>query len=85
MRTFKYKQGQRFRVIVKGVSVYTDARTIRWQFGDQVRTNDAVQSALTSLERMNNGIKSAVGLCGRWNDMEVQIDELTDTLTYKAA
>lgn len=76
MKTFKYKQSQKFRVIVQGVSVYTDARAIRWQFGDQISTNAAVQSALTSLERMNNGIKSAVGLCGTWNSMSVQIDEL---------
>lgn len=33
----KFKQAQKFRVIVNGVSVYTTAKQIRWGFGDFVR------------------------------------------------
>jgi hypothetical protein len=75
-KTFKYKQSQKFRVIVKGVSVYTTAKQIRWQFGDQLSTNAAVAASLRELERMNASMKGAVGLCGTWCDMSVQIDEM---------
>jgi hypothetical protein len=60
-KTFKYKQSQKFRVIVKGVSVYTTAKQIRWQFGDQLSTNAAVAASLCELERMNASMKGAVG------------------------
>lgn len=76
MRTFKYNQSQKFRVIVKGVSVYVTAKQITQGIGDQVATNSAVTFALKSLEDMNATEKSAVGLCGNWNGISVQINEL---------
>jgi len=75
MAAFKYKQSQKFRVIVSGVSVYTTAKQIRWAFGDSVAVNEAVTSALQSLERMKAG-GSAVGLAGNWNGLSVQLSEL---------
>ena len=76
MRTFKYKQSQKFRVIVKGVSVYVTAKQIILGIGDQTVTNSAVALSLKSLERMNAIEKGAVGLCGTWDGLSVQIDEL---------
>lgn len=71
MRKFKFAQSQKFRVIVNKVSVYVTAKQIRDQFGDVVRINDAVVSALSELQKMH---PDAVGLCGRWQDVDVQID-----------
>ena len=75
-KTFKYKQSQKFRVIIGQVSVYVTAKQIIWGIGDGVETNAAVASALQSLQNMNSVAKETVGLCGTWNGMAVQIDEL---------
>ena len=68
----KFKQTQKFRVIVNGVSVYTTAKQIRWQFGDQISTNAAVTYALTTLEALND-TENTIGLSTRHNGVEVQI------------
>lgn len=69
----KFKQAQKFRVIVSGVSVYTTAKQIRWGFGDQIKTNAAVYGAFCQLQ---DAAPSANGLCCRINDVDVQIDTL---------
>lgn len=76
MAAFKYKQSAKFRVIVKGVSVYTTAKQIRWSLGDMAAVNNAVSAALASLENMKSDSNMAVGLVGRWHDMEVQLSEI---------
>ena len=75
-KVFKFKDSQRFRIIIKGVSVYTTAKQIRWGIGDFISVNDAVASALRALENMKQGQGEAVGLAGSWNEMQVQIDML---------
>ena len=42
----KFKQAQKFRVIVNGVSVYTTAKQIRWGFGDLCARDHALQNTL---------------------------------------
>jgi hypothetical protein len=72
----KFKQTQKFRVIVKGVSVYVTAKQIRWGFGDQISTNAAVYAAFTSLQDMKAVDNATVGLCARYGEVDVQIDTL---------
>jgi hypothetical protein len=69
----KFKQSQKFRVIVKGVSVYVTAKQIIWGIGDQISTNAAVHAAFTSLQNMKTDQNATVGLCARYNDIDVQI------------
>lgn len=69
----QFKQGQKFRVIVNGVSVYTTAKQIRWGFGDFVSINHAVESAFVQLQ---NAMKTTTGLCTRVGEVDVQIDTL---------
>ena len=63
----------RFRVIVDNVSFYATAKQIRTGVGDFTRCNNAVQKALTELEREMESIPVR-GLAGCWENMNVQLD-----------
>lgn len=69
----KFKQAQKFRVIVKGVSVYTTAKQIRDGFGDQISTNTAVREAFRALQ---DSTPTATGICMRVGLIDVQLDTL---------
>jgi hypothetical protein len=71
MKFKQFKQSQKFRVIVKGVSVYVTAKQIRWGFGDQLTTNAAVHAAFHSLTNMK-----AAGEPNR-HVVKIQLDEHT--------
>ena len=74
----RFKQGQRFRVIVGTACFYATAKQIRNGVGDFTKCNSATQKALDSLEytRANGSIanQSACGLAGTWEGMHVQLD-----------
>lgn len=71
-----FKQGQKLRVIVNGVSVYTTAKQIRMQFGDFTAINNAVTGAMNYLEDLRQDEPEMAGLCGRWDGVDVQINTL---------
>ena len=71
------KKSQKLRVIVNSVSFYTTAGQIRSNVGDSTRINEAVLTALISLQFQRKATKNcAVGLAGRWNNVDVQLDIL---------
>jgi len=73
----RFKQGQRFRVIVGESCFYATAKQIRNGVGDFVKCNAATQKALESLEftRSGKGIdQCAVGLAGTWEGLNVQLN-----------
>ena len=76
--SFKFKQGQRFRVIVSNACFYATAKQIRDGVGDFVQCNQAVREALRSLQdtRSGSGIadQCAVGLAGTWEGLQVQLN-----------
>jgi hypothetical protein len=72
----KFKQAQKFRVIVKGVSVYVTAKQIRWGFGDQISTNAAVYAAFTRLQEMKSVENATLGLGATFAGIDIQIDAL---------
>ena len=74
----RFKQTQRFRVIVEAVSFYATARQIRNGVGDFYTCNAATQKALEALEftRSGEGVadQCAVGIAGRWEGFNVQLN-----------
>jgi hypothetical protein len=74
----RFKQGQRFRVIVGESCFYATAKQIRYGVGDFVKCNAATQKALESLEftRSGEGIadQCAVGIGGTWEGLNVQLN-----------
>ena len=74
----KFKQAQRFRVIVGNACFYATAKQIRNGVGDLVQCNAAVQKSLDALEFIRSGEGAAdqcsVGLVGTWESMNVQIN-----------
>jgi hypothetical protein len=76
--SFKFKQGQRFRVIVGNVSFYTTAKQIRDGVGDFMQCNSATREALRALQNTRSGSgvadQCAVGLAGTWEGLQVQIN-----------
>lgn len=77
MTVKRFKQAQRFRVIVGSACFYATAKQIRSGLGDFTTCNVAVQKALASLEsyRSGSGIESAcVGQAGTWEGLAVQLN-----------
>ena len=75
--SFKFKQGQRFRVIVSNACFYATAKEIRNGVGDFVQCNQAVREALRSLQdtRSLGGIMDcATGQSGTYEGMQVQLN-----------
>lgn len=71
----RFKQGQRFRVIMDTVCIYATAKQIRAGLGDFTRCNAATQKALDALEGIRSGTaeQATVGLAGTWEGMSVQL------------
>ena len=74
----RFKQTQRFRVIVGSACFYATARQIRNGVGDFVKCNAATQKALDALEFQRSGSGAAdqcsVGLAGIWEGVPVQLN-----------
>jgi hypothetical protein len=82
MQIKRFKQSQRFRVIVGdtvyAACFYATAKQIRSGVGDFVKCNAATQKALDALEFQRSGTGAAdqcsVGLAGTWEDIAVQLN-----------
>ena len=74
----RFKQSQKFRVIVGDSCFYATAKQIRYGVGDFVKCNAATQKALDALEftRSGKGVadQCAVGLAGTWEGLQVQLN-----------
>jgi hypothetical protein len=75
---FRFKQAQRFRVIIDQSCFYANARSIRAGVGDLQRCNAAVQKALDALEYTKSGSgiadQCACGIAGVWEGLSVQLN-----------
>jgi hypothetical protein len=82
MQIKRFKQSQRFRVIVGdtvyAACFYATAKQIRSGVGDFVKCNAATQKALDALEFQRSGTGAAdqcsVGLAGTWEGLPVQLN-----------
>lgn len=78
MNIKRYKQTQKFRIIVGDACFYATAKQIRWGVGDFVKCNAATQKALDALEysRSGNGAaeRAACGISGSWEGIQVQLN-----------
>ena len=78
MSVKRFKQSQRFRVIVESACFYATAKQIRSGIGDFSKCNAATQKALDALEftRSGSGVadQCAVGLAGTWEGLQVQLN-----------
>jgi hypothetical protein len=74
----RFKQTQKFRVIVGTACFYATAKQIRNGVGDFTNCNAATQKALDALEftRSGSGVadQCAVGLAGTWEGLQVQLN-----------
>jgi hypothetical protein len=73
----KFKQGQRFRVIVNSVSFYTTAKQIRDGVGDFISVNQAVREAMRALQDTRSSddvLGCATGLGRNFGSLQVQIN-----------
>ena len=74
----RFKQSQKFRVIVDAVCFYATAKQIRFGVGDFTKCNAATQKALDALEYIRSGEgaadQCASGLSGTWEGMQVQLN-----------
>lgn len=73
----RFKQAQRFRVIVGSACFYATAKQIRNGVGDFTKCNAATQKALDALEFQRSGtdaLAHSVGLAGTWDGLQVQLD-----------
>ena len=73
----RFKQTQKFRVIIGDACFYATAKQIRYGVGDFMKCNAATQKALDALEytRSGSGIadQCASGLAGTWEGLQVQL------------
>ena len=73
----RFKQTQKFRVIVGQACFYATATQIRNGVGDFTKCNAATQKALDALEYIRSGTGIAdqctSGLAGTWEDLAVQL------------
>ena len=78
MNIKRYKQTQKFRVVVGDACFYATAKQIRSGIGDFTKCNAATQKALDALEftRSGSGVadQCAVGLAGTWEGLQVQLN-----------
>ena len=73
----RFKQSQRFRVIVGNACFYATAKQIRNGVGDFTNCNAATQKALGALEgyRSGDGVEMcSTGLGGTWEGLQVQLN-----------
>jgi hypothetical protein len=74
----RFKQTQKFRIIVGQACFYATVKQIRNGVGDFTKCNAAAQKALDALEytRSGNGVadQCAVGIAGTWEGLDVQLN-----------
>jgi hypothetical protein len=74
----RFKQTQKFRIIVGNACFYATAKQIRNGVGDFMQCNAATQKALESLEftRSGEGLadQCASGLAGTWEGLQIQLN-----------
>jgi hypothetical protein len=74
----RFKQTQKFRVIVGSACFYATAKQIRSGVGDFITCNAATQKALDALEfqRSGSGVadQCTSGLAGTWEGLAVQLN-----------
>lgn len=74
----RFKQSQKFRVIVGTACFYATAKQIRNGVGDFAQCNAATQKALDALEFTRSGSgaadQCAMGLAGTWENLQVQLN-----------
>lgn len=72
----RFKQSQKFRVIVGSACFYATAKQIRNGVGDFTKCNAATQKALDTLEFQRSGtdvLACSTGLAGTWEGLQVQL------------
>ena len=77
MNVERFKQTQKFRVIVGPACFYATAKQIRDGVGDFTKCNAATQKALDALEFQRSGndiLACSVGLAGTWEGLDVQLN-----------
>lgn len=78
MQVKRFKQTQRFRVIIDSASFYATAKQIRNGIGALGPCNAATLSALDALEQTRSGDgaaeSAACGIVGQWDGLNVQLD-----------
>jgi hypothetical protein len=78
MKIRRFRQTQRFRVVVDRACFYAQAREIRNGVGDLMQCNAAVQKALDALEYTRSGSgaaeAAACGIAGVWEGLGVQLN-----------
>lgn len=77
MQVKRFKQTQKFRVIVSKASFYATAKQIRNGVGDFAQCNAATQKALDALEFQRSGndiLACSVGIAGIWEGLAVQLN-----------
>jgi hypothetical protein len=78
MQIKRFKQSQKFRLIVGPACFYATAKQIRNGVGDFGQCNAATQKALEALEfqRSGSGVadQCTTGLAGTWEGLAVQIN-----------
>ena len=74
----RFKQNQKFRIIVGQVCFYATSKQIRDGVGDLIQCNQAIREALRALEYIRSGTgvgdQSTCGLAGTWEGLNVQIN-----------
>ena len=74
----RFKQTQKFRIIVGESCFYSTTKQIRNGVGDFYKCNAAIQKALESLEHIRSGEgvadQCSVGLAGTWEGLNIQIN-----------
>lgn len=73
----RFKQTQKFRIIVGAACFYATAGQIRNGVGDFTNCNAATQKALDALEayRSGDGVEMcSTGLVGTWEGLAVQLN-----------
>ncbi len=77
----RFKQSQKFRVIVGPACFYATAKQIRNGVGDFMTCNAATQKALETLEFQRSGgyqnagvLAFSTGLAGTWEGLAVQLN-----------
>lgn len=78
MKIKRFRQTQRFRLIIDNASFYATARQIRNGIGALGACNAATQKALDALEYTRSGNGTAEfacsGIAGTWEGLNVQLD-----------
>jgi hypothetical protein len=78
MQIKRFKQSQRFRVIVGAACFYATVKQIRNGVGDFTKCNAATQKALDAMEYTRSGggtaEAAASGIAGTWEGINIQLN-----------